>query len=284
MWATLPLLATLVAGVPPLQTVATAFSLGAVLLGAAGLGRGAGPTGLLTRSRTAWIIGIGGLFGWHFFYFLAVQRAPVAEASLINQLWPLLMVLASAALPGERLRPHHVAGAGLGLIGAALLITDGGRVALQAQYGTGYALAAACAVIWASYSLLNRRFARSVPSTAVAGFCAGTAALAWACHGLWETTGMPTPLAWLGLAGLGLGPVGLAFLAWDHGTKHGDIRILGACSYLQPLAATGLLVLFGRAPASWTLLAACLSIAVGAALAAKDLLLRSAAANTARRG
>jgi drug/metabolite transporter (DMT)-like permease len=282
LWATLPLLATLVAALPPLQTVASAFTLGAVLLAAAALARGSGVKALLTRSPAAWAIGVGGLFGWHFCYFLAVQRAPVAEASLINQLWPLLMVLASAALPGDRLRPHHIAGAALGLTGAALLITGGGRVALQAHYASGYALAAACAVIWAGYSLLNRRFARAVPSSAVAGFCAATAALAWCGHAIWETTANPSWLAWAGLAGLGLGPVGLAFIAWDHGTKHGDIRILGAGSYLQPLAATALLVLFGRAPASWMLLAACVCIACGAALAARELLLRTAPAGGGR--
>src|SRR3546814_15002276 len=65
----------------------------------------------------------GGLFGYHVFYFLALRNAPAVEASLIAYLWPLLIVVFSALLPGERLRWFHVAGCALGLAGASLLVT-----------------------------------------------------------------------------------------------------------------------------------------------------------------
>ena len=43
------------------------------------------------------------------------------------------------------------------------------------------------------------------------------------------------------------GPVGLAFYAWDHGVKHGDIRLLGVASYATPMLSTLLLVAVGFA-------------------------------------
>lgn len=61
--------------------------------------------------------------------------------------------------------------------------------------------------------------------------------------------------------------------AWDYGTKHGDIRVLGAASYLTPLLAAGLLVLAGRTEANWSLVMACLLITGGAVIAAADLLI-----------
>ena len=63
----------------------------------------------------AWIVGVGGLFGYHALYFLALRFAPPAEAGLLNYLWPLLIVVFSSLLPGERLAPHHIVGALLGL-------------------------------------------------------------------------------------------------------------------------------------------------------------------------
>lgn len=45
-------------------------------------------------------------------------------------------------------------------------------------------------------------------------------------------------------------PVGLAFYAWDHGVKNGDIQILGASSYAAPLLSTLILTLFGFAEPS----------------------------------
>ena len=109
----------------------------------------------------------------------------------------------------------------------------------------------------------------------VGGFCGGAALLAWACHAVWETTSWPAGLvAWLTVAGLGLGPVGLAFFTWDISVKHGDIRVLGAASYAAPLLSTLLLIAAGLAPASWSVVTASVLIVGGGLLAACDMLRR----------
>lgn len=69
------------------------------------------------------------------------------------------------------------------------------------------------------------------------------------------------------IAALGLGPVGLAFYAWDYGVKHGDIRLLGVASYAAPVLSTLLLVATCYARASTSLGLACARIVGGAALA-----------------
>ena len=79
---------------------------------------------------------------------------------------------------------------------------------------------------------------------------------------------------WLAVAGLGLGPVGAAFYAWDYGVKHGDIRVLGAASYLAPVLSTVFLVLFGYAAATPTLAIAAILITSGGIVAARDMLRR----------
>ena len=77
----------------------------------------------LRQPLIAWVVGVGGLFGYHALYFLALRFAPPAEAGLLNYLWPLLIVLFSSFLPGERLARHHIVGALLGLAGTVLLFT-----------------------------------------------------------------------------------------------------------------------------------------------------------------
>jgi drug/metabolite transporter (DMT)-like permease len=228
-----------------------------------------------------WLIGVAGLFGYHFFYFTALRNAPAVEASLIAYLWPLLIVLGSALMPGERLAWNHVAGALLGLAGTALIVTKGGGLAFDARYGFGYAMAAVCALLWSSYSLLSRRFP-SVPTTVVTWFCAATSALSLACHLLLEQTVWPQNAGqWLAVLGLGLMPVGAAFYAWDIGVKRGNIQVLGAASYAAPLLSTLVLIAAGFAEPGWRILAACLLITGGAVLAAKSLLFgrRSGAAD-----
>lgn len=270
MWSTLALLTTMSGGVPPFLLVTLSFTIAFVASLMLWMGQGGGIARRFRWPWMAWLLGVSGLFGYHFFYFLALRTAPPAEASLINYLWPLLIVLFSALLPGERLRSWHIAGAAIGLAGTVLLVTRGERLSFPAEYAPGYGAGLACAVIWAAYSVLSRKFA-DVPSEAVGAFCGATALLAGVCHLAFEHTTWPESLEWLAVLAMGTGPVGLAFFAWDVGMKHGDIRVLGACAYLTPLLSTSLLVAFGRAAADWVLVAACLLIAGGAALASKEM-------------
>jgi drug/metabolite transporter (DMT)-like permease len=275
MWSGLALLTAASGDVPPFQLLAMSFLIASLLGGAKWLFRGERGTVYFRQPLPVWLLGVGGLFGYHFFYFVALRNAPAVEASLIAYLWPLLIVLFSALLPGERLRWWHIAGGLLGFAGCALIATGGGAVVFQVEYALGYAAAFACCLTWSGYSVLSRRF-KSVPTDTVAWFCIVTAILGLVCHLIFETTVWPRDaVEWLAVLMLGLGPVGAAFFVWDYGVKHGDIRALGVFSYSAPLISTLLLILFGRADATWVVGVACIAIVGGALLASRDILSRS---------
>lgn len=271
MWALLALLTDASGKTPPFLLSAITFAVGTAVGLVARLFMPA-PEAAPKIPFQVWLIGIGGLFGYHFFYFTALRNAPAVEASLIAYLWPLLIVLGSALMPGERLRWNHVAGALLGLAGTTLIVTKGGGLAFESRYAFGYAMAGVCAFLWAGYSLLSRRFP-AVPTTIVTWFCAATSALSLICHFALEETVLPgTTGQWLAVLGLGLMPVGAAFYAWDIGVKRGNIQVLGAASYAAPLLSTLILIAAGFAEPSLRILAACLLITAGAVLAAKSML------------
>ena len=270
MWSLLSLLTVASGAVPPFQLAAMTFAI-AGTLGAATWGFRPGAARALAQPWQVWALGLGGLFGYHALYFLALRLAPPAEAQLISYLWPVLIVLLSALLPGERLRLHHVAGALIALCGTIVLFAGPG-ITLTGAHLPGFAAALVAAFVWAAYSVLSRRFA-DVPSDAVAGFCLATSVLAAISHVLFEHTHWPENLGqWLAVAALGIGPVGAAFYVWDIGMKRGDIRVLGAASYLAPLLSTLFLVLAGYANARFSLALAALLIAGGGVLAAKEMI------------
>ncbi|MBT6096108.1 MAG: DMT family transporter [Rhodospirillaceae bacterium] len=273
MWGLLALLTTLSGQVPPFLLAALAFGTATLFVTVKWLVRREDIRAHLHQPLGAWALGVCGLFGYHFFYFMALRNAPPVEAGLIAYMWPLLIVLFSALLPGERLRWHHLAGALAGLAGAVLLITRGeGLDGFKPEFTLGFVMATCCAFTWSGYSVLNRRF-NQVPTDAVGGFCAATAVLAAIAHLLFETTVWPADMGeWAAVAGLGLLPVGLAFFTWDYGTKHGDIRVLGALSYAAPLISTVLLIAFGKGQATWAVAAGCVLIIGGAVLAAREML------------
>lgn len=246
LWASLALLTTLTAGLPPFQVLATGFGVAGLLGLAHAATRGRAGWRALRQPPAALALTTTALFGYHALYFIALKRAPALEANLLNYLWPLLIVLFAGFLPGVRVRGGQWLGTLLGLAAAVVLVTRGSSIDIRADYLPGYAAALGAAVIWAAYSVGNRRHP-DVPSAAIALPCVLVALLGAAAHAGFETTVQPEPGQWLALLGMGIGPVGTAFLLWDIGTKRGDIALLGSFSYLAPLLSTLLLVIAGQA-------------------------------------
>ncbi len=270
MWSLLALFTAASGTMPPFQLSAICFAIGS-LPGIVVLALKPERLALLKQPARVWIVGIAGLFGYHFLYFTALRNAPAVEAGLIAYLWPLLIVVGSALLPGERLRWYHVLGALLGLCGTILIVARNG-VEFDEAYTLGYGAALACAFTWSAYSLLSRRF-DAVSTDVVTAFCLATSILSLVCHlGLEQTVWPETASQWLAVLGLGLLPVGAAFYAWDYGVKNGDIQLLGVASYAAPVLSTLILVLFGFAEPSWRIALACLFVTGGAVLAARDVI------------
>ena len=267
LWGALALFTRLTGGeIPAFQLMAMTFAVAFLLMSLRWIGQGHFGVRHLKQPWPAWLIGVGGYFGYHFCYFMAMSKAPAVEASLLAYLWPLFIVLFAAMLPGESLRGRHLLGAVMAFTGCWVLLGQGGAEFSQ-EYLMGYSLAFSCALIWSIYSVASR-LVKTVPTDAVAWFCAATAVLALVCHLLLETTVWPQDsIQWIGVLGLGVGPVGIAFFTWDYGIKHGDIQLLGVLAYLAPLISVLLLILAGEAEPSWALTVACAVIVTGSAIA-----------------
>lgn len=238
LWSSLAALALRLRAVPPFLLVGLALLLGA-LVGIRGFTfRGLKPGTVL--------LGVYGIFTYHFCVFTALRLAPPVEANLLNYLWPLLIVLLSPVLLKEAsLKPRHVAGAILGFVGAAFLVIGSGRLGFPAGALPGYALAVAAAVIWSTYSLLTKRFG-GFPTSAVSVFCLISGILSLACHAVLEPRYMPTSSELPFILFMGLGPMGASFYLWDRALKDGDPRVIGTLSYLTPLFSTALIAVLGE--------------------------------------
>ena len=251
LWSSLALMAVFTASLPPFEVLALSFAIGglASLLASPGSLRAR-----LDRLRQPWpafALVLAALFGYHALYFIAFRHAPAIEVNLINYLWPLLIVVFAAFLPGVRVKPGQLIGTVFGLCGVIIMLVQGRALAIDPAHLPGYAAAFAAALIWSGYSVLNRRHA-SVPSAAIAGPCLVVALLAGIVHLAFEQSVVPDRAQAFVLVLMGLGPVGVAFRLWDRGTKHGDLALLGTLSYAAPLLSSLLLLGSGRVAAHWS--------------------------------
>ena len=272
LWGMLALLTSYCARIPAFELTAITFLI-AFLIGTVYFVHTGCNWQQLRQPLSVWITGIAGLFGYHALYFAAMRSAPAIEVSLIAYLWPILIVVFSAFLPQERLRWFHLLGAALGFVGVGILFVSKGAFHLDPAYTLGYVFAILCALIWSGYSVVSRK-QKSVPMVLTGAFCGVTALLSLICHLAFEETIVPRASEWLPILALGIGPVGIAFFAWNYGMKHGNIKLLGTLSYLAPLISGALLVCFGRSAYSWRLLAAGVMIMIGAMISAYDTLIK----------
>jgi drug/metabolite transporter (DMT)-like permease len=262
LWASLAALGVSLAHVPPFLLTGLALLVGSLIA--------------LPLSRFDWrqwrvpastlALGVYGLFGYHFLFFIALRHAPPVQANLVNYLWPLgIVVMAPVFLPGVHLAVRHVVAALVGFAGAALAIL-GGAQGTEATWAWGYLPALGAAFMWSSYSLLTKRVA-AFPTAAIGGFAAVSGVLALLCHALLEPAVALDARDIALIAALGLGPLGGAFFLWDAALKRGDARQIGVLSFLTPLLSTlTLLALRGERPSLSVVLAAVMI--VGAAVVA----------------
>jgi len=254
---------------PTLLTISLATG-GVTLLGR-DVARGHGWRGAIGGPPRAWALGVIGIFGYHAFLFAAFavspgERVPV---NLINYLWPLLLVLFAAQLEGAW-RPRAIVGALVGLVGAAIAVTSGGEESATwtagIDVGVGHALALGAAITWGGFSALLPR-TRGAQGR-MAGWCLASAALSAVIA---AATGWGEPLdrdAWLAAIYLGVGPLGLAFAAWEAALERASGQVIGAIAYLAPPTSTLLLAITLDEPLPARIWIAVALVVAGAALGA----------------
>lgn len=262
LWGTLASLGVSLAHVPPFLLTGLSLLIGSLIalpLSGFRLSRWRVPGHTL-------LLGVYGLFVYHFLLFLALRQAPPVEANLVNYLWPLgMVVMAPLFLPGMHIHWQHVAAAVLGFAGAAIAIVGRSDATggLNLGFEPGYLLALGAAFVWSSYSLLTRRVP-AFPTAAVGSFAAVSGVLSLLCHAALEPATTLATQDWLLILAMGLGPLGGAFFLWDAAIKAGDPRRIGLMAFLTPLLSTALLVTVRGDALQWNVLLAAVLIIGGA--------------------
>lgn len=197
-------------------------------------------------------------------FVLAIQRMPLAEATSVGFVSPLLITALSVLLLGEVVRAARWAAIVIGLLGVLVIVRPGTEAFQPAAL-----LVVGSSSAWAVAVVLTRRMAGHDPTattllwSAVVGLVAMTATL-------------PFGWAWVGAADWALG-VALGLVASGGQYLMVQAYRFAPASLLAPFSYTSLLwstllgwALFGALPDAWTLAGAVVIVAAGLVAARPD--------------
>ncbi len=102
-------------------------------------------------------LGLTGIVGYHYFFFLSLRYTEVANTAIINALSPVLTSVAAAVFVKERLERWNYAGVAIAFLGVLVLLSRGDVDAILAlEFNKGDLLMLLSVVSWMVYALIIR--------------------------------------------------------------------------------------------------------------------------------
>lgn len=148
---------------------------------------------------------------------VALQWLTGGEGALVAYTMPIWAVLLAWPVLGERPRPRHLAGLGLGLVGVTVLMLSGGGLAGGAAKLPGLLIMLAAAFSFALAAVLGKRRPLAVPPMAVVVWQVGLGGLPILAASLLTENpdwGAVSTTGWLAMLYMAAIPLCLCYATW----------------------------------------------------------------------
>ncbi len=157
-----------------------------------------------------------------FLYYLILLRAyellPAQEAGTLNYAWPVVLVLLSVPLLGQKIGWSGILSVFISFAGILVISTHGDLTGFRFSNPTGVALALTCPFIWALYWIINMKIPGTDIDKLFIGFLTGTIliGITHSMTGHWE---WPSSYGLAGAMYAGLFEMGITFIIWLRALK-----------------------------------------------------------------
>jgi drug/metabolite transporter (DMT)-like permease len=165
-----------------------------------------------------------GVVGFNSLAYLSLRFTSSINASLVNSITPIIIVILSYLFLKERFGSVQLAGIFISLVGVVWIVCKGDiRLLTSFQFNVGDLIMIIAVVFWAIYSVLAKKFGAVVKQKAtfwiimVLGF-PFYAVLSIIEESYWPLKISEVPLPyWIGVLYIGIFPCVVSFLCWTRG-------------------------------------------------------------------
>lgn len=167
----------------------------------------------LKQAGSSAILGFLNPFLYYMILLWAYSLLPAQIAQPLNYTWPVVLVLLSAPLLGQKINPRIIIALVVCLAGVLFISLQGKIDGLKIKEPFGVVLAAGSSIIWATFWLLNMRDNRKEPGKLFINFLFGFAfTLIYVC--ITDPPVIPSLRAILSGVYVGVFEMGLTFVLW----------------------------------------------------------------------
>ncbi len=168
------------------------------------------------------MLGIVGVFGFNFFFFLGMKYTEAMNGALIMSTNPLVTTLLASVILREKIVKRQVIGMLLALLGVVFVLTQGSFTALQhLSFSKGDFYIILGNICWALYGVLGRRFIKAGSPIQTTTYTMTIGALAFIMISSTQksivTVSEVPLLAWGAILFMAMGMSVLGYLWWNNG-------------------------------------------------------------------
>ncbi len=188
-----------------------------------------------------------GIFGFHFFYFLALKMVPAIAALLIVNTGGILIIIYNSIFNKVAFTSKYLIGFCLCFLGILFIVSGAEQKFIANPNDWGYLFAFLAANCWSIYTAKAKQFADTKIEAIIAScLYSGIISLIWFLLASEFTAFLALSLkSMLLIIFTGVFPMGASFFLWYYGNKHGNVNLLAIISYIAPILGTIWLILLG---------------------------------------
>lgn len=168
------------------------------------------------------LLGLVGVFGFNFFFFLGMKHTEAINGSLIMATNPLVTTILASVILRERIVKRQAIGMLFALLGVIFVITQGAFSALQnLAFSKGDFYILLGNICWGLYGVLGRKFIKNGNPLQTTTYTMTVGALAFIMVSFMQKSVVPIPevplFAWLSILFMAIGMSVLGYLWWNKG-------------------------------------------------------------------
>jgi len=174
------------------------------------------------------------LFLYYFLYIMALDFIPSVEASMINYLFPIFVVLLAVPINKEKLTAVKIISSLICFSGVLVIVTNGDFINIKITNLKGDLLALGAAVSWGLFSNFGKK---NESDFFISNYVYILTAFVLSAAAMLIFTGfyLPGPAGFLGCFWLGLSNLSLSFPIWFTLLKKSSVSTAANLSFFTPL-------------------------------------------------